>query len=176
MIKRLLLTEYAELYGITKQTVYNRVNAGLIKKVKVNENGTRNIYIEFEEEEEENKNSNFSNFSNQNSSNSSENSNLSNENSNLSNENSNNSNQNSSQDSANKLIEYLTAENQRLILEITEKDKQLSNMSERLLTLLENQQQLTNQAQVLNALDKPKEKKRGLLYRLFGKKSESIDK
>ena len=169
MIKRLLLTEYAELYGITKQTVYNRVNAGLIKKVKVNENGTRNIYIEFEEEEEENKNSNFSNFSNQNSSNSSENSNLSNENS-------NNSNQNSSQDSANKLIEYLTAENQRLILEITEKDKQLSNMSERLLTLLENQQQLTNQAQVLNALDKPKEKKRGLLYRLFGKKSESIDK
>lgn len=169
MIKRLLLTEYAELYGITKQTVYNRVNAGLIKKVKVNENGTRNTYIEFEEEEEENKNSNFSNFSNQNSSNSSENSNLSNENS-------NNSNQNSSQDSANKLIEYLTAENQRLILEITEKDKQLSNMSERLLTLLENQQQLTNQAQVLNALDKPKEKKRGLLYRLFGKKSESIDK
>lgn len=169
MIKRLLLTEYAELYGITKQTVYNRVNAGLIKKVKVNENGTRNIYIEFEEEEEENKNSNFSNFSNQDSSNSSENSNFSNQNS-------SNSNQNSSQDSANKLIEYLTAENQRLILEITEKDKQLSNMSERLLTLLENQQQLTNQAQVLNALDKPKEKKRGLFYRLFGKKTESIDK
>lgn len=172
MIKRLTIDEYAEQEQISKQQVYNRVSNGVVNKVRVKENGKAVIYIEFETDE----NSNLSSETSNNSSKSSENS----SNSNNSNENSSqNSSQNStfetfsSENSSNsnqEFINYLLSENADLKKQLAEKDLKIAEITDKLLTLLEQQQQITSQAQTLNVLDKPKEK--GFIRRLFsGKKT-----